>query len=217
MTPRIPVRGKHVGGARLNPKVDSYNGPVTPAGPDATAILDQLAAGDASAADRLMPLVYDEIRAIAGAMMRHERSDHTLDPTALVHEAYVRLADQNRTEWQGRAHFLSVAATVLRRVLVDHARERNAAKRGGGWQRVTLTDADASAATPLDVDVLALDDALTRLAALHERQSRVVTLRFFGGLTSIETAHVLGVARATVADDWTIARAWLSRELDPTR
>lgn len=179
---------------------------------DTTALLDQLTGGDASAADRLLPLVYDHLRSIAASMMRDEHVGHTLQPTAIVHEAYIRLVDQSRVTWKSRAHFLSVSAMVIRRILVDHARTRRAQKRGGGWHRVTLMDAEQPAET-VDVDMIAIDEAIERLSELNERQSQVVMLRFFGGLTAEETALVLDVSRTTVTDDWTIARAWLSREL----
>lgn len=182
------------------------------ANPDATAILERLSQGSPGAVDQLLPLVYDEMRAMAAGLMRDERAGHTLQPTAIVHEAYLRMVDQTRADWKGRAHFLSVAAMVIRRVLVDHVRERGAAKRGGGRRRVTLADVERPEERE-EVDLAALDDALRRLAELHDRQSRVVTLRYFGGLTAEETALVLGVSRTTVCDDWTIARAWLSRAL----
>ncbi|MCA9285240.1 MAG: sigma-70 family RNA polymerase sigma factor [Phycisphaerales bacterium] len=179
---------------------------------DATAILMDLSAGQAQAADRLLPLVYDELRALASAMMRSERRDHTLEPTALVHEAYMRLVDGSRIEWKGRAHFMAVAAGAIRHVLIDHARRTRAAKRGGGFARVTLSEA-AQLGDSLDIDLLDLHDALERLAALNPRQSRIVELRFFGGLTNEEVAAVTSLARSTVAEEWAFARAWLSRQL----
>jgi RNA polymerase sigma factor (TIGR02999 family) len=179
---------------------------------DATTFLDALADGDRRAADGLMPLVYDELRALAARHLRREPINHTLQPTAIVNEAYLRMVDQTRVDWKNRAHFLAVAATAIRRVLIDHARKRNSAKRGENWQRVTLGDvADGEPAARLDL--LALDDALTELERLSERQCRVVQLRFFGGLTNEEIAHVLGISRSTVVDDWTVAKAWLLSEL----
>ncbi|MFO0829353.1 MAG: ECF-type sigma factor [Phycisphaerales bacterium] len=183
---------------------------------DATAILEALNRGDSSAANRLLPLVYDELRSLASQWMRRERVDHTLQPTALVHEAYIRLIDQSKTDWTSRAHFMAVAAKTIRNVLVDHARRAKADKRGGARHRTTLHDELKAQAGRNDVDLLALEEALEKLQALHPRQAKVVELRFFGGLSLEETAHVLDVARSTVADDWMIARAWLSRELAAT-
>jgi RNA polymerase sigma-70 factor (ECF subfamily) len=181
--------------------------------PDATRILEALNRGDSKAANDLLPLVYDELRAIAARRMRQERIDHTLQPTALVHEAYMRLVDQSRFDWKGRAHFLGVAANTIRLILVDHARKVNADKRGGDRERTTLSDAIAAEDGRRDVDLLALEDALEKLAALHPRQARVVELRYFGGLSLEETAIVIGVAESTVAADWAVAKAWLAREL----
>lgn len=180
---------------------------------EATRILEALNRGDGKAANALLPLVYDELRAIAERRMRQERIDHTLQPTALVHEAYMRLIDQTRFDWKGRAHFLGVAANTIRLILVDHARKVNADKRGGDRQRTTLSDAIAAEDGRKDVDLLALEDALQKLASLHPRQSRVVELRYFGGLSVEETAVVLGVAPSTVAADWAVSKAWLTREL----
>jgi RNA polymerase sigma factor (TIGR02999 family) len=180
---------------------------------EATAILEALNQGDSSAANRLLPLVYDELRALAAHWMRRERADHTLQPTALVHEAYLRLIDQTKADWKSRAHFMAVAAQTIRHVLVDHARKVKADKRGGGRHRTSLHDDLKADVGRNDVDLLALEEALERLQQLHPRQARVVELRFFGGLSIEETAHVLDVVRSTVADDWSFARAWLSREL----
>jgi RNA polymerase sigma factor (TIGR02999 family) len=181
---------------------------------DVTRLLLDLSSGRAGAADDLLPLVYAELRSLAAKLLRNERPDHTLQPTALVHEAYLRLVDQRVDTWQNKAHFLAIAATAMRRILIDHARRRRAAKRGGA--RVTLDD-DVAAETGPSLDLLELDDALARLSALDARQGQVVELRFFGGLGVEETAAVLGVAPATVKRDWTIARAWLHRELDGLR
>ena len=174
--------------------------------------------GDEGALNALLPLVYDEMRRLAGSYLRNEGAGHTLQPTALAHEAYMRLLDQRQVSWQNRAHFMGLAAQAMRRILVDHARRRDAQKRGGGAMRVTLEDADAageavSSALPLDVPVEELDQALDRLASLDERQARVVELRFFTGLSIEETGEALGVSPATVKRDWTLARAWLHREL----
>lgn len=180
-----------------------------------TRIVSEIASGDRSAAGRLMPLVYDELRALAASYLRRERRGHTLQPTALVHEAYLKMVDQRAACWSGRAHFFAVAAEAIRRILVDHARGRGTAKRGGGRERVTLSGIDA-VGTDAEVDLIVLDDALTRLQTLHPRQAEVVKMRYFAGLTGAETAEALGVSRSTVVDDWTVARAWLLSELGET-
>ena len=177
-----------------------------------TELLQAWRGGDPSALDRLIPVVYDELRHIAAGLLRRERSGHTLQPTALVHEVYVRLLGQGRSDLEGRAHFLSVAAHMMRRILVDHARARVRQKRGGEATRVDLRPGDAAAA-PRSVDLLALDLALDRLQAEDERKARVVELRYFGGLTTEETAQVLETSPATVKRDWAFAQAWLAREL----
>jgi RNA polymerase sigma-70 factor, ECF subfamily len=159
-----------------------------------------------------VPLVYDELRVLARRCLRRERHDHTLEPTALVHEAYARLIDQNQVAWQGRAHFFAVAAQTMRRILVDHARKRQAARRGGGGLRMSLDGAVVSGERR-DVDILALDHALTGLTALDATQCRIVELRYFAGLTIEETAEALGSSPATVKREWAIARAWLQREM----
>lgn len=151
-------------------------------------------------------LAYDALRGLAAAYLRRERSDHTLQPTALVHEAYLKLADAG--DWNSQTHFQAVASNSMRQILVDHARARLAAKRGGGWLRVTLS-AITPESRPDDVDLLALDEAMTALAALDERKARIVELRFFGGLTCVESADVVGVAPKTAEADWYFARAWL--------
>ena len=176
------------------------------------ALLAELQAGDTQAARRLMPLVYDEFREIAARYLRRERGNHTLQPTALVNEAYLRLIDQSRVQWQGKTHFFAVGAQAMRRVLVDHARSRERLKRGGQRARVTLDEAVALS-PERDEDVLALDEALEKLAALDDRQARIVELRFFAGLNVEEVAQLLGVSKRTVEGDWTMARAWLHREL----
>jgi RNA polymerase sigma factor (TIGR02999 family) len=183
--------------------------------PDVTQILREVSDGDKDAPARLMPLVYEELRRLANHYLRQERSDHTLQPTALVHEAYLKLIDQTRVDWQNRAHFFGVAAQSMRRILVDHARRHGASKRGGLQQKLTLDEA-VDYSQSRDVDLVALDDALNLLAELDERQSRIVELRFFGGLTIEETAEALGVSAATVKVDWSMAKAWLRREISRT-
>jgi RNA polymerase sigma factor (TIGR02999 family) len=168
-----------------------------------------------ASAEELLPLVYEELRHRAALYMKGERVGHTLQPTALVHEAYMKLVDQTRVNWRGRTHFFAVAANAMRRLLIDHARGRARVKRGGGWQRVTLGESLPSSNKP-DVDleqVLSLSDALDELARVDEREAKVVELRFFAGLTMDEVARFLGVSKRTVEDDWTHARAWLAREL----
>ena len=187
-----------------------------PRGMDITAVLQASDAGDAAATDRLLPLVYDELRALAQSHLAQERPDHTLQATAIVHEAYVRLIDQRRARFRDRHHFFAVAATTIRRVLVDHARSKGRLKRGGEQHRVEL-DPTVDWSGTRALDLLALDDALTRLHDLHERQARVVELRFFAGLTIAQAAEVLGVGTTTVEDDWAVARAWLGRELEGGR
>lgn len=168
--------------------------------------------GDREAADELMRAVYGDLRRKAAALLRRERPGHTLQPTALVHEAYMRLIDQRRVVWQNRAHFLGVAAEMMRRILIDHARNRKAAKRGGGATRVTLDDALVRSG-PRDLDLLALDEALDELAVLDPQQSRVVELRAFGGLSVEETAEVMSISPATVKRYWAFSSAWLARRL----
>jgi RNA polymerase sigma-70 factor (ECF subfamily) len=180
--------------------------------PDVTQILQEVSGGDRDAPARLMPLVYDELRRLADHYLRQERPDHTLQPTALVHEAYLKLIDQTRVDWQNRAHFFGVAAQLMRRILVDHARRHRASKRGGFQQKLTLDEA-VDYSQPRDLDLVALDDALNALAQMDARQSQIVELRFFGGLTIEETAEALGVSPATVKVDWSMAKAWLRREI----
>ena len=171
--------------------------------------------GDGGAVDRLFPLVYDELRRIAHRQLRHERPGHTLNTTAVVHEAYLDLVDQSRAEWVDRAHFLGAAAFVMRRVLLEHARAHHAAKRGGGLAHVTLDDALVASADERAEMLLVIDDALTRLAAVDARLARVVECRFFGGLTAVETAQVMGVTERTVERDWVKAKALLAHSLQP--
>ncbi len=185
------------------------------AGSDAgevTGLLMRWQAGERAALDQLLPMVYDELHKLADRQLRRERLGHTLQPTAVVHETYLRLVDQRRATWQSRAHFYAVAAGMMRRVLVDHARGRRAAKRGGLMQHLALEDAEAGIEPP-SVDLVDLDDALLRLEALDADQAKIVELRFFGGLTVEETAAVVGSSPATVKRDWHSAKAWLFREL----
>ena len=186
--------------------------PGAPLPDDLTRLLLAWRDGEPGALDRLAPLVYDELRRQARRQLHGERAGHTLQPTALVHEAFLRLVEQRRAQWQNREQFFAVASRAMRRVLVDHARARMAAKRGDGQTLVALDEARAPSASP-GVDVLALDRALDRLAGLDPRQARVVELRYFGGLTAPETAAALDVSLATVNRDWAMARAWLFREL----
>jgi RNA polymerase sigma factor (TIGR02999 family) len=174
---------------------------------EATGLLTGWCAGDRAALDRLLPLVYDELRQIAARHLERERPDHTLQPTALVHEAYFRLIDQRQVDWRNRAQFLGLAAEMMRRILVNHARERAALKRGGGLQKVALTEA-LNQPGP-EVDIRELDDSLRRLAEQDPRKAQIVELRFFGGLTNDEAAEVLRVSPATAERDWKFARAWL--------
>ncbi len=179
---------------------------------DITRMLKQATAGEASAVNQLLPLVYDELRALAETYLKRERPDHTLQATALVHEAYVRLVKQEDVQWQNRAHFFAVAAQAIRRILVDHARGHAREKRGGDRQRLAL-DEEVAARPGHDLDLLALDEALHKLAGLDSRQAQIVELRFFGGLGLREVAEFLGVSPRTVDGDWAMARAWLRREL----
>ena len=196
------------------------SGPPTPpphsAPPDVTHLLLQWSGGDRSASDQLMAAVYAELHAQAARAMGRETPEHTLQATALVNEAYLRLIDQRRVEWRNRAHFFGVAAQLMRRILVDHARGRDAAKRGGGVRQITLDRANpASDAAPDEsgVDVLVLHEALERLAAIDPRQARVVELRYFGGMNIEDTAEALDLSPATIKREWAVARAWLRREL----
>jgi len=179
---------------------------------DATNLLLAWSGGDASAFDKLVPLVYQELRVLAQRYMRRERPDHTLRPTALVNEAYLRLIDVNRIQWQNRAHFLAFAAQTMRRILVEFARNRHRQKRGGDAIHVTLGDV-VEMAEEKQADLVALSDALTALASFDARMSQIVELRFFGGLSVQETADVLKVSAETVMRDWKTAKVWLLREL----
>jgi RNA polymerase sigma factor (TIGR02999 family) len=183
---------------------------------EVTRMLIDWSNGESGALDKLIPLVYAELRHIAAGVLRRERRDHTLQPTALVHEAYLRFIDQRNVNWQNRAHFFAIAAQAMRRIIVDHARRHNAVKRGGDNLRVELEEAQAQPLA-LDLDVLKLDDALTALAAFDPQQSRIVELRFFGGLSIEETAEVIGISPATVKRDWSMAKAWLHREMETSK
>jgi len=179
---------------------------------DVTRLLLDWQSGDQAALDQLMPLIYDELRRLAAGHLRHERPDHTLQPTALVNEAYLQLIEQRRMNWQGRAHFFGAAAELMRRILVDYARAHNAAKRGGGAFKVSLRDV-AAVIEQQDVEVMLLDQALTELAALDPAQARLVELRYFGGLSVEETAEAMKLSPATVKRHWNSAKAWLHRRL----
>ncbi len=179
---------------------------------DITALLGRVAGGDARAADALFPLVHQELRALAAGYLRRERPDHTLQATALVNEAYLKLVDQRQAQFQNRAHFLAVAATAMRRILVNHARDRGRLKRGGPIAHTVLDDSAALTQAP-ELDLVALDEAMSKLAAQDARKARAVEMRFFGGMSVAEIAQVQGVGEATVKRDWNVARAWLLREI----
>jgi RNA polymerase sigma-70 factor (ECF subfamily) len=179
---------------------------------DVTVLLQSAVAGDSRAADLLLPAVYEELRALAQSQLGRERAGHTLQATALVHEAYVHLVDQSRSNFRDRQHFIAVATTAMRRILVDHARGRGRVKRGGGMARVSL-EAVAGIVAAKDVDIVGLDDALAKLAAVDERKSKLVELRFFGGASIEEAADIVGVSTATAKREWQVARAFLYREM----
>lgn len=179
---------------------------------EVTQILIDLRRGDRGDQDRLILLVYNELRRIAGAHLRREVAHHSLQPTALVHEAYMRLVDIDTVDWQSRAHFFSVASRVMRRILVDNARARHADKRGGGAPTIFIEEA-LLASPSRAPEIIALDEALNQLALLNERQAKIVEMRFFGGMTEEETGDVLGISVRTVKRDWRIAKAWLYKEL----
>jgi RNA polymerase sigma factor (TIGR02999 family) len=185
--------------------------------PDVTQLLINWSRGDQAALEQLMPLVYGELRRLAAAYLRRERSNHTLQSTALVNEAFLRMVQQHEVQWRNRAHFYGIAAQMIRRILVDYARSQHAEKRGSGAVKLELDEAMAVAQTAPDVDLLALNDALDRLTLLDERQSRVVELRFFAGLSIEETAEVLHLSPASIKREWQTARAWLYREMSTAR
>lgn len=178
-----------------------------------TQLLKDWNDGNQTALDKLMPLVYDELRRQASRYLRNERPGHTLQTTALIHEAYLKLVGINEIEWQNRNHFFAIAATAMRRILVDYAKERKREKRGGSAENLPLDEALFVSANEKSVDLIALDEALDRLARLDERQARVVELRYFSGLSIDETAEVLGIANSTVRLDWNLAKAWLKQEI----
>jgi RNA polymerase sigma factor (TIGR02999 family) len=180
-----------------------------------TQLLAAWSSGDLRARDRLLPVVYEELRRLAASYLRRERSDHTLQPTALVHELYLRLVEERSVDWRGRSHFFGVAAKLMRRILVDHARAHLADKRGAGAPRVRLTDTILMSRERPD-ELLALDEGLVRLSSLDPQQGRVVELRVFAGLSVQETSLAMGVSPATVKRDWAVAKAWLSREIQKT-
>ena len=180
--------------------------------PDVTRLLVEWTGGSQHAMEELLPLVYDELRRLAGSYLRRERSDHTLQSTALVHEAYLRMVDQRNVTWQGRAHFFGIAAQMMRRILVDHARGRDAAKRGSGACKITL-DEGLLAPTERDINLVALDQALEMLAKLDPKQARIVELRFFAGLSIEDAAEILKISPATVKREWAMAKAFLTRQM----
>ena len=182
---------------------------------DVTVLLAEVTKGDQQAASKLVPLVYDELRRLAGRHMRRERADHTLQATALVHEAYLKLVQYPSLDWQNRAQFFGIAARVMRHILVDHARGHGREKRGAGQQAVSLEEALVFSPVK-SVELLKLDESLERLTKLDPRQGRIVELRFFGGLTVEETAHVLGISPKTVKREWSVAKAWLHGDLRQT-
>ena len=183
---------------------------------DLTTLLNQSASGDGLAMEELFPLVYKELKSLAANYLKNERANHTLQPTALVDEAYIRLINWENVSWQNRNHFFSVAAKAMRNVLVDYAGRKNSEFRGGSFERVTLSDGIAFTKMP-DIDLVDLDEALNDLADLNERQCKIVELRFFGGLTIEETATILGISEMTVKRDWHFSKAWLYNKLNNGR
>lgn len=179
---------------------------------EVTLLLKEINDGDPNAPEQLLPLVYDELRKLAHSYLQNERPDHTLQATALVHEAYIRLVDWENVSWQNRAHFFAVAAQVMRKILVDYARQRKAQKRDASGQKLGLDDA-VSFSSQREIDLIALDDALESLAGFDRTQAKIVELRFFGGLTIEETAHALNISPATVKREWTVAKAWLYKRI----
>jgi len=204
---RLELRAKHGRTTRNEGFVQMSQTPQ-----NVTQLLLGWGEGDKEALDQLLPLVYDELRRQAARYLRRERAGHTLQTTALIHEAYIRLVDQKRVQWQNRAHFFGIAAQLMRRILVDHARSKHRVKRGGSDVRVSLAEASLTVKAR-DLNVLAIDEALDRLAQVDERQAKVVELRFFSGLSVEETAEVLQISPATVKREWSMAKAWLHREI----
>ena len=180
-----------------------------------TQLLIEISNGDREAVDLLLPVIYDELRKLAANYLRRERPDHTLQPTALVHEAYLRLVDQTRVNWQNRAHFFGIAAQIMRRLLVDHARRHNAEKRGQDFQKISL-DENIDRAVDRSAELIALDDALKALAVFDPQKARIVELRYFGGLSIEETAELLGLTGTTIKRHWRFAKAWLHGEMQRT-
>ena len=191
---------------------DADDAPPRVHGGDVTRLLGELSQGNQQALSELIPLLYSELRRLASYYLQRERGDHTLQATALVHEAYLRLVDQKAAHWENRSQFMSIASQVMRRILVDHSRGHNAAKRGGNVGKVFLEEAGI-VAKGRGAEIVALDDALNRLAELDPQQARLVELRFFGGLSIEETASLLGVSPATIKRNWSVAKAWLAREM----
>lgn len=179
---------------------------------EVTQLLIDWSNGDREALDQMMPLVYSELRRMAASYLSRERPNHTLQPTALVNESYLRLVDQQKVNWQNRAQFFGIAAQMMRRILINHANERVAAKRGGGAIKASLSEAESEMEIT-DASLLALDEALKRLSELDSRKSRIIELKFFGGLTIEDIAEVTGLSHATIEREWTLARAWLHREM----
>lgn len=192
-----------------------YSSDATPTRNQAvTQLLARAQGGDAKATDELLPIVYDELRSLAAGFLRSEGSAQTVQATALVHEAYLRLVGPDLAKWENRAHFFGAAAQAIRRILVDHARERNALKRGGGRKPISIDEAPSLVVGAPNEDMLGVDRALTRLAEIDEQKARIVELRFFAGLTVEQTALALGISDRTVAREWQFARVWLQREID---
>src|SRR6185369_11200298 len=181
--------------------------------PNITQMLHEWSSGKAEVMNELLPLIYDELHKRAAAYLRRERPNHTLQATALVHEAYLKLIDQRDDSWQDREHFFAIAAQAMRRILIDHAKNRHRRKRGGSNEDLPLEEALLAAADETNVDLIALDEAMTKLAKLDPQQERIVELRYFGGLSLDEAASALGISRATAARDWQVAKAWLHREM----
>lgn len=193
----------------------AQRGVVTMKQQEATQLLNRASQGEIAAAADLLPMVYAELRALAQAFFNDERDSHTLEPTALVHEAYLRLVDSTSIEWKSRNQFFVIAAKAMRNILVDHARARGSLKRGGDWQEVTLqaVEAQVRGSSVQPIDLVALHDALERLARVDERKARLVELRYFAGLNEAEAAEVIGISRSTASEEWRLARAWLHKEL----
>jgi RNA polymerase sigma factor (TIGR02999 family) len=204
---------RHILAASPRDKESKANMSESASPPDITQMLQAWSDGKDEVLNQLMPLVYEELRRQAARYLRRERQDHTLQTTGLIHEAYLKLVDQREVKWQSRTHFFAIAAQAMRRILVDYARSRQRAKRGGDDVRVSLTAAEKIVSDNQPMDLIALDEALTRLAAIDQQSARVVELRYFSGLSLEETATILKISRATAAREWSMAQAWLRREL----